>query len=89
MFQQGMMGGSGEWWCGPGAFFPGPFGTLVTVLFWGLLLYLLVKGIQFLLPDAKRASNEEDNNATQRLNTRYAEGEINREEFQQIKKDLS
>jgi putative membrane protein len=85
MFRHGMIS---EWWCGPGSFFPGPLGMFVTILFWGLLIYLVVKGIQFLFPGRHRGTNEEISTAETLLKNRYAGGEINREEFQQMQKDL-
>jgi putative membrane protein len=85
MFRHGM---NSEWWCGPGSFFPGPLGMFVTILFWGLLIYLVVKGVQLLFPGNQREPNEQISTAEKLLKNRYARGEINREEFQQIQKDL-
>jgi len=39
--------GHGDRLCGPGAFFPGPIGWLLTLLFWGLIIYLAVRLFQF------------------------------------------
>lgn len=85
MFRYGM---NSEWWCGPGSFFPGPLGMFVTILFWGLLIYLVVKGVQLLLPGSRKGTNEESYTAETLLKSRYARGELSREEFQQMQKDL-
>jgi len=77
-----------EWWGGPESFFPGPLGMFVTILFWGLLIYLVVKGVQLLFPGNQRGPNEQISTAEKLLKDRYARGEINREEFHQIQKDL-
>jgi putative membrane protein len=65
-----------NWLCGPGVFFPGPLGWVVTLLFWGLIIYLLVKLFRAIFPEEKR-------NSSTRLDTlkeRYARGEINEDD---------
>jgi hypothetical protein len=56
MLQHGMNSG---WWCGPGSFFPGPLEIFVPILFWGLLIYLVIKGVQLLFPGRQRGTNKE------------------------------
>ncbi|HEB70508.1 MAG TPA: SHOCT domain-containing protein [Desulfobulbus sp.] len=74
----------GNWLCGPGAFFPGPLGWIITILFWGLLIYLAVKLFQAFFSSGVSGS-------TARLNTlkeRYARGEISEEEYHRMKTEL-
>ncbi len=86
MFRHGI--NSGEWWCGPGSLFPGPLGMIVTLLFWGIILFLLFKGAQLLFSNDQRNSTLKTGTAEELLKSRYAQGQISREEFQQMQKDL-
>jgi putative membrane protein len=73
-----------NWLCGPGAFFPGPLGWIVTLLFWGLLIYLLAKLFKAIFSGEKR-------NSTTNLDTlkeRYARGEISEDEYHRMKTEL-
>ena len=74
-----------NWLCGPGAFFPGPLGLIVTLLFWGLVIYLLVKLIRAIFPGKK------GNGATnlETLKKRYARGEIGEDEYRRMKTELA
>lgn len=73
-----------NWWCGPGVFFPGPFGMLMTILFWMLIAVLVVKLFQYLF----RNKNENIPDILEIIKTRYAHGEISKEEFEQMKLTL-
>ncbi len=75
----------GNWVCGPGAFFPGPFGWIVTLLFWGLIIYLLIKLFGALFSGKK--GNPSSNLDT--LKERYARGEIDEDEYRRMKTELS
>jgi putative membrane protein len=70
--------------CGPGAFFSGPLGMIVTLLFWGLIIYLVVKAVQALFRSTKASSPT----SLELLKRRYAKGEISEEEFNRIKAEL-
>ena len=74
----------GNWFCGPGAFFSGPFGWILTLLFWGLVIYLVVKLFQALFSGGrgKEASRLDT------LKERYARGEINEDEYHRMKSEL-
>lgn len=77
-------GYNGNWFCGPGAFFPGPIGWILTLLFWALLIYLVIilfKAIFF--RDSKGAHTSLEN-----LKKRYARGEISKDEYNRIKAEL-
>jgi len=71
-----MHGGTG-WWM--------VFGGLWMILFWGGLIALIVWGINRL---ARRGSAADKLAPLDIAKERYARGEITREEFEQIKKDL-
>ena len=69
-----------------------PFGTTMgwwmlvwAVIFWGGLIALIVWAIKKL---AERGDSPSKYNPLDIAKQRYAKGEISREEFEQIKKDL-
>jgi putative membrane protein len=70
-----------NWWCGPEAFFPGPFGMIITILFWIFIAVLVVKLFQVFFNN--KAADTSD--ILEVIKTRYAHGEINKEEFEQMK----
>lgn len=61
------------------------FGWIFMIIFWGLVILGLIFFIRYLLslPGAR-----EKESALEILKKRYAKGEINKEEFEQKKKDL-
>ncbi len=62
------------------------FGGFWMLLFWGGLIALIIWGITRL---SQRESSAGKSNALDIARDRYAKGEINKEEFEQLKKDLS
>ena len=71
--------------------FMGFFGLLVMVLFWGGLIALAVWLVSTLINNGKRTSQPPDGNpVTPReiLDQRYARGEIDRDQYEQMKQDL-
>ena len=62
------------------------FGGLWMVVFWGGLIALIVWGITKL---TRRSDSATKRDPLDVAKERYAKGEISREEFEQIKKDLS
>ncbi len=62
------------------------FGGLWMLIFWGGLIALIVWGITRLSGRNSSASKRDPLDVAKE---RYAKGEISREEFEQIKKDLS
>ncbi len=66
------------WWMG--------FGGLWMLIFWGGLIALIVWGIKKLTAGS---SSTPRRNPLDVAKERYARGEISREEFEQIKKDLA
>lgn len=81
MWGSDMMGWGGGWgW--------GWFGLIHTVLWWFLIILGIVVLVKWLSGGASRKETPE-RRALEILAERYARGEINREEFEQKKKDLS
>ena len=61
------------------------FGGLWMIIFWGGLIALIVWGISRLTGQNKAAEKRQPLEVAKE---RYAKGEISREEFDQMKKDL-
>ena len=74
-------GGSGWWW---------GFGALHMLLFWAVLIFVIVVLVRWItnMP-APRGGDSGAGRALDILKERYARGEINKEEFEQKKRDLS
>ncbi|MEK6664073.1 MAG: SHOCT domain-containing protein [Pseudomonadota bacterium] len=79
-----MMGGMGTF----GVWTPG-FGWLFMLLFWALLILGIFALIKWLAGEASSRGTPAQKSALQILEERYARGEIEREEFEQKKRDLS
>ncbi len=62
------------------------FGGVLFVIFWGAVIALVVWGIS---KTTGRDSTNEKNNPLDIAKERYAKGEISKEEFDTVKKDLS
>ena len=84
MYGQGM--GFTNWLCGAGSFMPGPFGMILTILLWGLAIMMVVKAFQYLFSLTGKGRYSSSLN---KLKDRYAAGDITREEFEQIKRDIT
>ena len=85
MMHMNFSGPHNNWLCGPGAFFPGPFGMILTLLFWGLIIYVVIKVVQALLrPKASTPSSHLDI-----LKKRYANGEIDEATYLKMKEELT
>jgi len=66
------------------------FGGILMVVFWGGLIGLVVWGVSRLIQGSDSGSRGgQRRDALDIAKERYAKGEISREEFEQIKKDLS
>ena len=74
----------GSWLSGPGVFFHGPLGFIITLLFWGVVISLAIKLFRTLF------SGKERSPATHRdiLKERYARSEINEDEYHRMKTEL-
>jgi len=62
------------------------FGGIWVVVFWGGLIALIVWGIKKL---TERGGSAPKRNPLDVAKERYAKGELSREEFEQLRKDLS
>ena len=63
------------------------FGMMIMmILFWGLIIVAVVLGIRWLIGQGKESRPDA---ALEILRQRYAKGEINKEEFESRKRDLS
>src|SRR3989338_5599286 len=79
-----MMGNFGTY--GPVGFF-GFFGMLIMIIFWVLVIVAIVALIRWLMIQSQGSGRS--NHAFDILKERYAKGEINKEEFEAKKQDLS
>jgi putative membrane protein len=64
-------------------------GWLVMLVFWGLIAAVAVLGVRWLLAEGRSAPKTEGGGvALEILMQRYAQGEIDREEFEAKRRDL-
>ena len=68
----------------------GAFGWLFMLLFWGCLIALGIGGVVFLFPRRAPAGGvvAKKRGAREILNDRYARGEITREQYETMKRDI-
>jgi putative membrane protein len=64
---------------------------ILTVLFWGLIIMLIVKLVRSARCQDKKEPEEEngENKNIGIVKERYAKGEIDKKEFEQLKRDLA
>lgn len=78
------------WWEGhPMGLMWGAWGIgmgLMMLVFWGLVIVAIVLGIRWMVGQGKESRSD---TALEILRQRYARGEINKEEFEAKKRDLS
>ncbi|HEX9625568.1 MAG TPA: SHOCT domain-containing protein [Acidiferrobacterales bacterium] len=72
----GLMGGDGWGW---------GMGGLQMVLFWGVIIVALVLAVKWI---ASSNAGSRGSTALETLKERYARGEIDKDEFEQRKRDL-
>lgn len=77
---------------GGGYGYMGGFGFFFMIFFWGLIIWAIIAGIKMMSggqghPCCSGGAKKEDG-AVEVLRTRYAKGEITKEQFDQMKKDL-
>jgi putative membrane protein len=79
----------GEGFCNGASFFGfghGFFGWIFSLLFWGMIIYGVIAIIRRLIPGNQFSKSE---SALDILKKRYASGEINEQEFSEIKSALT
>jgi len=76
-----------SWGWGPGYFFSGPFGMIIGLVFWAVIIYAIFRLISNLTNRYAEVSRKEET-ALDILKRRYAKGEIDTEEFTKRKKEL-
>jgi len=84
MYGQGM--GFSNWLCGAGGFMPGPFGMIFTVLIWVVVIGLIISVFQYFFSAKKRGGSS---SSLTILKDRYAAGEISKQNFEQMKRDIA
>jgi len=77
--------GNMVWWDGAGWWML--FGGLWMLVFWGIIIFLVVWGIRKL--SERGGSSPGGRSSLDIAKERYARGEISKEQFEQLKKDLS
>lgn len=64
------------------------FGFMFMILFWVLIIVGIIALVRWLMMTSGNTSKSPTKTARQILDERYARGEIDREEFEQKKRDL-
>ena len=77
-----MMGDWGSWGYGM-------FGMVLMLLFWALIIVGIVLVVRWLFNRGGRESPGTDDSALEILEKRYARGEIDKETFDAMRKDLT
>ena len=75
------------WWWTKSWLLAGLWG-IIWVTGWVIIIIVLIFFIKWLAQQSKSESKEKEETAIEILKKRYARGEINKEEFERIKKDL-
>lgn len=83
MMPGGMMGAMGSWGMGYGL-----FGWLIMLLFWVAIITGIVLLVRWLIDQGKLKGQPQDS-ALDILKKRYARGEIDREQFENMKRELT
>ncbi len=87
-------GGYGGWHNGPGMMWgagSGWFGGISMFIFWGLIIFVIILAARWLTRstgDRRDSPVPESARPLEILKERYARGEITREEYQNMRKDL-
>jgi putative membrane protein len=79
MMGPGMMGGFGFGWLMPAG----------IIVFWGLIIWGVVALVRFSISTAGNCTSPRTGLAIEVLKTRYAHGEISKQEYEEKKRDLA
>jgi putative membrane protein len=77
------------WNNGYNPMFWGGFGSIFMIIFWVIIAAGIVYFIKWSFDQSGGSSAPRGNNALEILKERYAKGEINKQEFEEKKKDLA
>jgi len=86
-----MMGRYEDWGYGQMMGYGGfGFGWIFTLIFWALIIWAIIAFVKYISEKSniKSNSNDQGDSAMKILKERYAKGEINKEEFEQKRKDI-
>ncbi len=76
-------------WHGPGMMYSGSWlWMIIPVVFWILIIVGIVFLIRWIVRSSRTMHGKYDDSALEILKRRYAKGEINKEEFEQKKRDI-
>jgi len=75
-----------SWLCGPGSYFQGPLGMFINLAFWTMMIFLAVWFLQAVF--SKKRTAPSSSSPLEVLKHRYAAGEIDREEFERMQREL-
>ena len=64
------------------------FGIVFMLLFWGLVIFAIAALIRWLMTQSSPGRSSRDKSPLEIVQERYARGEIDREEYEQKKRDL-
>lgn len=69
----------------------GGLGFIFMILFWGLIIWAIIAGVRMMSGSYSHSccGGAKEDSAQKLLRERYAKGEITKEQFEQMKKDLS
>ena len=84
MMPGGMMEAMGSWGMGYGF-----FGWLIMLLFWVAIIAGVVLLVRWLIDQGKPKGRPTEESALDILKKRYARGEIDREQFENMKRELT
>lgn len=76
---------------GGGYGFMGGFGFFFMILFWGLIIWAIIAGVRMMTGGYGNSccGGAKGDEAMKTLRERYAKGEITKEQFDQMQKDLA
>lgn len=81
--------GGANWLCGTTSFIPGPFGMVLNMIFWIVIIWLLFQISQHFFSPKRKENNGSEYAPITILKKRYAAGEITQEEFNQMTDNIN
>lgn len=84
-----MMGMMGNYWGGGYGLTGGFFGPLFMLIFWIVIIWAIITLVRSFTHNGHMYGGRREDDAMATLRNRYAKGEITKEQYDQMKKDLS